>query len=195
MHHTTKIKGLILCGGYSTRMQEDKSKIAYHGMPQWQYLAQLLATLVPEVYISCRADQLSTFESYDHIIVDTVSAKGPAAGILSAHEKEPDTAWLVVACDMPLLSTESIKYLLAHRDASKAATTFVSPVNHLAEPLITIWEPAALNVLKSNVENGVNCPRKTLLNIDIELLKNPQAEEQFNANTPEDKNQALNSTR
>jgi molybdopterin-guanine dinucleotide biosynthesis protein A len=100
-----------------------------------------------------------------------------------------------VACDLPLLSAESLHYLLQHRNPAKAATTFVSPVNHLAEPLITIWEPAALNALKRNVENGMNCPRKTLLNIDIELLDNPRAEEQFNANTPEDRDTALKSGR
>ena len=30
------LKGLVLCGGFSTRMQEDKSRIDYHGVPQWQ---------------------------------------------------------------------------------------------------------------------------------------------------------------
>lgn len=195
MNGTANIKGLILCGGYSTRMQEDKSMIAYHGVPQWKYLAEVLQQLVPEVYLSCREDQLPGFESYDRFIVDSVPAKGPSAGLLSAHQKEPGTAWLVVACDLPLLSAESLHYLLQHRNPAKAATTFVSPVNHLAEPLITIWEPAALNALKRNVENGMNCPRKTLLNIDIELLDNPRAEEQFNANTPEDRDTALKSGR
>lgn len=181
------LKGLVLCGGYSTRMQEDKSTIVYHGIPQWKYLVNLLNTFIPEVYISCRQDQLLQFDDHSLLIPDSVTAKGPAAGILSAYHKYPVTAWLVIACDLPEISGQTLNYLISNRNIHKAATTFISPVNHLAEPLITIWEPAALKSLSNNVAAGITCPRKTLLNCDINLLENPFPEEQFNANTPEEK--------
>ncbi|RFS22618.1 molybdenum cofactor guanylyltransferase [Chitinophaga silvatica] len=182
-----EIKGLVLCGGYSTRMQEDKSTIAYHGVPQWKYLVKLLQNLIPEVYISCRPDQLLQFADHPMLIPDNVATKGPSAGILSAYQKDQHVAWLVIACDLPNISEQSLKYLISNRNITKAATTFISPVNHLAEPLITIWEPAALKSLAHNTEAGITCPRKTLLNCDIHLLENPFAEEQFNANTPDEK--------
>lgn len=185
------LKGLVLCGGFSTRMQEDKSNISYHGMPQWQYLVTLLQSLLPEVYISCRKEQQADFDGYPHLVPDSVPFGGPSAGLLSAHALQPGTAWLVIACDLPLLSKQSLELLIASRDARKAATTFVSPVNNLPEPLISIWEPTGLNALKENVMAGKNCPRKTMLNTDIALLNNPYATEQFNANTPEEKAEAL----
>ncbi|MBO9729288.1 MAG: NTP transferase domain-containing protein [Chitinophaga sp.] len=181
------LKGLVLCGGFSTRMQEDKSSIAYHGMPQWQYLVHLLQSLLPEVYISCREEQRTNFNAYAHLIPDSVSYGGPSAGLLSAHALQPNTAWLVIACDLPLISRQSLELLLQSRDTGKAATTFVSPFNQLPEPLIAIWEPAGLALLEQNVAAGKNCPRKTMLNTDIALLENPYATEQFNANTPEEK--------
>ena len=180
------LKGLVLCGGFSTRMQEDKSRIGYHGMPQWQYLVNLLQSFLPEVYISCRKEQTGDF-AYPHLVPDSVPYGGPSAGLLSAYALQPQTAWLVLACDLPLLGKQSLELLVKSRNNSKAATTFISPVNELPEPLIAIWEPAGLAALQKNVAAGKNCPRKTLLNSDIALLHNPYATEQFNANTPQEK--------
>ena len=180
------LKGLVLCGGFSTRMQEDKSRIGYHGMPQWQYLVNLLQSFLPEVYISCRKEQTGDF-AYPHLVPDSVPYGGPSAGLLSAYALQPQTAWLVLACDLPLLGKQSLELLVKSRNNSKAATTFISPVNELPEPLIAIWEPAGLAALQKNVAAGKNCPRKTLLNSDIALLHNPYAAEQFNANTPQEK--------
>lgn len=185
------LKGLILCGGYSTRMQQDKSRIAYHGMPQWLYLHSLLSKVVPEVYISCRPDQQEIFAGAAPLITDSVSIGGPAAGLLSAYAAFPDTAWLVLACDLPLISRQSLDHLAAMRDPQKAATAFNSPVNNLPEPVIAIWEPRGLQVLQQSVANGKQCPRKALLQTDIQVLENPYAVEQFNANTPEEMEEAM----
>ncbi|SEW22779.1 molybdenum cofactor guanylyltransferase [Chitinophaga arvensicola] len=189
--HNAPLKGLVLCGGFSTRMQEDKSNIQYHGMPQWQYLVTLLQSLLPEVYISCRTEQAAHFSGYPLLIPDSVPYGGPSAGLLSAHALQPETAWLVIACDLPLLSVQSLELLIQSRDVSKAASAFISPVNHLPEPLIAIWEPTGLNALEENVKAGRNCPRKTMLNSDIATFNNPYEIEQFNANTPEEKAAAL----
>jgi molybdopterin-guanine dinucleotide biosynthesis protein A len=185
------LKGLVLCGGFSTRMQEDKSNIQYHGMPQWQYLVTLLQSLLPEVYISCRPEQQAHFDGYPLLIPDSVPYGGPSAGLLSAHAAQPGAAWLVIACDLPLLSHQSLELLLQSRDATKTATSFISPVNDLPEPLLAIWEPAGLKALEENVKAGRNCPRKTMLNSHIATFNNPYGIEQFNANTPEEKAAAL----
>lgn len=185
------LKGLVLCGGQSTRMQENKSRINYHGMPQWRYLADLLTSFELEAYLSCRTDQQTDFDNYPRLIPDSVPYGGPSAGLLSAHQLQPETAWLVVACDLPLLSRQSLEILIRERDAQQSATAFISPVNDLPEPLIAVWEPAGLRALFQNVEAGKNCPRKTLLNTNIRLLHNPYATEQYNANTPEEKAAAM----
>ena len=180
------MKGLILCGGRSTRMQQDKSTIAYHGMPQWQYLYTLLQSLVPEVYLSCRADQKPAFSDNIPVITDSIPGGGPAVGLLSAHATFPDTAWLVLACDLPLISLQSLSFLVHARQPEKDATAFLSPFNNSPEPLIAIWEPSGLALLKRNIESGTSCPRKTLVQGNVLILENPFPTEQFNANTPEE---------
>lgn len=172
-------------------MQQDKSSIAYHGRPQWQYLYELLQELVPEVHLSCRPDQQAVFGNTAPLIPDSMPNGGPATGLLSAAAAFPGTAWLVLACDLPLISHQSLQHLIAFRNPQMAATAFVSPVNQLPEPLIAIWEPAGLAVLEQSVASGKQCPRKALLQTDIQLLENPYAGEQFNANTPEEMQEAL----
>jgi molybdopterin-guanine dinucleotide biosynthesis protein A len=177
------MKGLILCGGRSTRMQQDKSTIAYHGMPQWQYLYDLLQSLVPEVYLSCRADQQPDFSDHIPVITDSVPGGGPIVGLLSAHAAFPDSAWLVLACDLPLISLQSLSFLVHARQPEKDATALLSPFNNSPEPLIAIWEAKGLELLKNS---GKSCPRKALLQADVLVLENPYPTEQFNANTPEE---------
>jgi len=184
------LKGLILCGGRSTRMQQDKSLIAYHGMPQWQYLYQLVKSIIPEVYLSCREEQRPALSDNIPVITDNVEGAGPSVGLLSAHAAYPEAAWLVLAVDLPLISEQSLNYLVSRRDAARDATSLISPVNHLPEPLIAIWEPSGLKKLVQNFHEGRNCPRKTMLQSDILQIENPFSAEQFNANTPEEMKEA-----
>jgi molybdopterin-guanine dinucleotide biosynthesis protein A len=151
----------------------------------------MLKPLVRNVFISCRPDQQEFFSKDFQVIEDIADGKGPAMGLISAHEKHPNVAWLVVACDLPLLTDHTLRSLIEKRDASKSATAFISPENQLPEPLIAIWEPAGLALLKENYDNNLICPRKTLLSTDILLLTNDAPQEQLNANTPEERQDAI----
>lgn len=184
------LKGLILCGGRSTRMQQDKSLITYHGIPQWQYLYELVQSILPEVYVSCREDQQASLGQDINVITDSIEGGGPSVGLLSANKVFPDAAWLVLAVDLPLISAQSVNYLISQRQVEKDATSLISPVNHLPEPLIAIWEPSGLKKLRQSVSEGRNCPRKTLLNADIHQIENPFSAEHFNANTPDEMKEA-----
>ena len=83
----------------------------------------------------------------------------------------------MVACDLPLLDTATLRQLIENRNPNRIATTFQSPHDQLPEPLITIWEPTAFEVLLSNLAKGYKCPRKILIRENIPLLtpNNPQA--------------------
>ncbi|MGX5819746.1 NTP transferase domain-containing protein [Chitinophaga lutea] len=178
------LRGLVLCGGRSTRMRQDKSRIRYHDGPQWSYLRQLLLDELEEVYISCRRDQV--FPGCEALIIDSVDSAGPATGLLSAYKAFPDSAWLVLACDLPLIDATSIRMLLRHRDRRKAATAFLREGQPQPEPLVAIWEPAGLLSLQQAFLKGKNCPGKTLLSADIVTVTPPADEALFNANTPAD---------
>ena len=187
------LKSLVLVGGKSQRMGMDKANLNYHGQPQSQFLVDILRGLKTSPHISCRTEQIADFQGTTTenmpIIADTFLELGPFGAILSAFRHNPNAAWLVVACDLPLLDAKTLDFLIKNRNLSAVATAFRSPQSEdsFPEPLITIWEPRAYPILLSFLAQGISCPRKVLINSEIHLLDAPNSAALSNVNTPEEK--------
>ena len=175
------INGLILSGGLSTRMGEDKRLIKYHDKTQEQYLFDLLTPYCSAVYVSLSQNQQTDLP---HIFDLDLSIKSPIVGIVSAFDKNSETAWLVVACDMPFVNQEVIEYLIKHRNTEKFATAFENPEEHFPEPLLTIYEPKIFQKLQEAVNQCMKSPMKVLQSLDIELLEVSDNKMLMNINTP-----------
>lgn len=187
-----KIYGLVLAGGKSTRMGKDKGMISYHGMPQREYLYHLLSRVCAETFVSIRPDQKANFPEDMQSIVDDDAYKGPYNGMLSAHNKFPEIAWLVLACDLPLIDLASLQELIAARDPNAMATTFAQKEDPLPEPLCAIWEPLAFESSKTYLESGNGtCPRKFLINNETKLAFPSNANVLLNANSEEEYKEAI----
>ena len=144
MAKDTKIIGLVLAGGKSMRMGQDKGLLNYRGKPHRMYLLEELAPLCDSVFLSIRKEQEAALENDVPRIVDENIYRGPFNGLLSAHHAFPDAALLVIACDLPLVDRQVLKYLLDHRDPNSVATAFASKESNLPEPLAALWEPSGL---------------------------------------------------
>ena len=129
--------GLVLAGGKSQRMGKDKGQIDYHGKPQREYMADILNEICDETFLSVRSSKKETVIDYP-FLEDTFYDLGPFGAIASAFRHRPNAAWLVVACDLPLLDLETLDFLVKNRKPSAIATAFNSPVNQFPEPLISI---------------------------------------------------------
>ncbi|GMN08879.1 hypothetical protein MTsPCn9_06650 [Croceitalea sp. MTPC9] len=182
-----KIYGLVLSGGKSTRMGKDKGLIKYHDVPQREYMYQLLGGICDKTFLSVRNEQEKELRDNFDYIVDKNEYRGPLNGILSAHAEFPDVAWLVLACDLPLLNKENIKELVSQRNLGKVATAFATNKTKLPEPLIAIWEPSGLDKAITYMETSKSsCPRKFLINSEIKLVYPKNDEVLYNANSIEE---------
>ena len=194
------VKGLILVGGKSTRMGQDKSELNYFGKPQKTFAKKLLENNNLETFYSVRdfstALEMTNYSSNvtlseversqnSNEIVDKFLNLGPFGGICSAFQKDPNAAWFVLATDVPFVNDEIIQLLLKHRDSSKVATAIKGKSKDFPEPLITIYEPKAYSILLQYLAQGYSCPRKMLINSDVEIV---EIEDDFirNINTPEE---------
>lgn len=166
-------------------MGQDKSLLEYHGLPQREYLFALLQRFCVRVYTSCRADQ--SVPAHLNPLPDALAIKGPMNGIVSAFRAHSNTAWLVIAVDMPFVDEVAIGELLAQRDASVPATCFRNPENELPEPLCTVWEASAYPLLEAFVSSGEISPRKFLVGHQAHLVTPHNARVIINVNTPEDR--------
>jgi molybdenum cofactor guanylyltransferase len=177
--------GLVLAGGRSTRMGADKAALSVAGRTQLERAMALLAPRVARAFVSVRAEQRAdplraAFEQ----IEDSRENIGPIAGILAALEHHPEHAWLVLACDLPLLDAATLDRLVQSRAPARLATAFRSSHDRLPEPLCAVYEPASGAALAAYVAAGGNCPRKFLMRADVELLDGPNPRALDNANTP-----------
>lgn len=187
-----KLYGLVLSGGKSTRMGKDKGQIAYHGIPQREYLYHLLDGVCERTYMSIRKEQEEEIKAGFNSIADQDKYRGPFNGLLSAHSQFPDVAWLVLACDLPLMDEVSLRQLVLARDPDKMGTAFAQVEDPLPEPLCAIWEPEALRSSIAYLAQGNGtCPRKFLINNEVKLVFPTNPDVLLNANSEEEYKEAL----
>jgi molybdopterin-guanine dinucleotide biosynthesis protein MobB len=187
------IKGLILTGGKSERMKEDKGALSYHGeLSQIDYSKSLLSGVCDEVFVSCRESQKDLdFLKKQNLLFDSFPSVGPATGILSAQFLDPNCAWIVLACDLPYLDKLTIVDLVNNRNPFKNATCFLNPKRKWPEPLCTIYEPKSYQKLMQYFSINKPCPRKVLFNSNINALNLINETALDNVNTPSEKEQAF----
>ena len=182
--------GLLLVGGKSSRMGTDKAQLSYHDQqPEWQRLHKLLAETCDVALLCHRGDQDFGVPA----IVDP--GQGPLQAIQAAQEAYPEVAWLVLACDLPLLQLETLQTLITSRDTSRLATCYASSIDQLPEPLCCIYEPSSASLVKDALQKQQYCPRSLLKEAKSITLENPNS--LLNANTKADSveiNHILNGT-
>jgi molybdopterin-guanine dinucleotide biosynthesis protein A len=188
--------GLILAGGRSRRMGHDKALLDRAGQSQLAYTYDLLNACLDKVFVSARPDQENDEERgrYDQIL-DRYDDMGPIAGILSALEEHPEVDWLVVACDLPNIDEQTLRYLLDRRAGTQSFTAYTSSYDGLPEPLCALYHSGCTDVIRGFVDAGVKCPRKILIRSETRLLEQPDPRSLDNVNTPNDlQNSVLQAT-
>lgn len=138
----SKLYGLVVCGGKSSRMGVDKSLLNYHGKPQRYYLYELLKSLCEEVFISCNASQKHDIPSEYRVLVDEPEYEniGPMAALLTVFKHYPDHNFLVVGCDYPYVFTDSLHNLIKASLQSIYATSYYNDDDSIYEPLLTVYQ-------------------------------------------------------
>jgi len=143
--------GLVLIGGGSTRMGQDKAFLAYHDLEEWERVRHCISPLVDQTYISLRSDQAEDkrFEN-ELCIPDHWDNIGPMNGIASAMQSHPQAAYLVVPCDMPGLDEATVRSIINQRDIQCHATVYENDQGKL-EPLCAIYEPIVQQALVESI--------------------------------------------
>ncbi|WP_455381872.1 bifunctional molybdenum cofactor guanylyltransferase MobA/molybdopterin-guanine dinucleotide biosynthesis adaptor protein MobB [Salinispira pacifica] len=185
------LHGLVLSGGKSSRMGRDKGAIEYHDEPQVRYVHRLLERFCDKVYVSVRSEQTDdpAYRDLPHL-ADRFVDFGPMGGILTALHTHPEAAWLVLGCDMPFVTEQTIANLLSKREPLKLATVFDSSSDGLPEPLCAVYEPAYRRRLHQFLGEGRTCPRKALIRSRVQRLALSDPGALRNINSPEEYDQA-----
>ena len=164
-------------------MGTDKSLLVYNGKPQREYIFECLEECCAKVFTSCRKDQYVPLHL--NPLPDGFDFSGPLNGILSAFSFKPDASWLVVAVDMPFVTSAVLQLLISNRDKHKLATCFFNPETQQPEPLLTVWEDKAYSYLMKFAENGSISPRDFLKSHPVKMIQPPDEKILRNVNYPQ----------
>jgi molybdopterin-guanine dinucleotide biosynthesis protein A len=188
------VAGLILCGGRSSRMGEDKCFLQYRERPQWQYLSLMLGSVCHEVVVSCNRAQLPrlTLElpSLQHpplLLTDLreFEGHGPMGGLLTAFQIFPGHSFLVVGCDYPFVTAEDLQALISARRKDCDVVCYSREEEERDEPLLAVYESSSLTRIMHAYCEGEYSLRKLLQEVRTMRLKASNPQRLQSIDTPE----------
>lgn len=123
------ISGIVLAGGMSRRLGRDKAVEPLDGESLVARVTGRLSQVSEEIVVVVneieRAAALPLPESAK-IAVDIYPGRGPLGGIFTGLSAVDGDWGIVVACDMPFLSVELLKYMLSLRDGFDAVVPILA---------------------------------------------------------------------
>lgn len=186
--------GVILAGGKSLRMGQDKAFLTLESKALVDSLCQLLYRLFPQVVIVTNSP-IKCLSLNADIVTDIYPHMGALGGIFTGLVFSSHPYSFVVACDMPFVSERLVKYMAGLKDGYDV----VIPEGEAGlEPLHAIYSKNCLKPIKRLLkENNLKIidffPALRVRKVKKEELK-PFLETVpalFNINTPADYEQAV----
>lgn len=164
---------LLLSGGASRRMGQDKASLPWQGTTLLGWQEQRLSVTGREV-ISRLPDSVSGYA-------------GPLAGILAALEAQPELrALLVMPVDMPALSTQALQRLEQAGQLLGRPVWFANSPLPAYLPVTHELKKALQERLSSSVDRKSASIKSLLAELSGEALQDIEPQELTNINTPDE---------
>ena len=138
------LSAVLLAGGESRRMGQDKATIIFRGEPFWKRQLDLLRSLGPEkIFMSARTEP-SWLPPETELLLDEPPTRGPLSGLAKALERMPTTHLVALAVDMPFMTREPLQALWS---LATMGTGVLPMIGDKAEPLAAIYPKEAMSDL------------------------------------------------
>lgn len=141
---STGLSVAIQAGGASSRMGQDKSFVPYQGRPMIEVVRERVEGLGDELFVV--TNNPAAYGSLNlPLHSDKYTNSGPLAGIFTALTAAAGAHTLVVACDMPLLNRDLLRYLISLKNT---ADVVVPRWGRFPEPLHAVYSKACLPAIE-----------------------------------------------
>jgi len=146
----TKITGIILAGGKSSRMGAEKGLIHFKGKPMIEYAIEALSPFCDQIQISANSTSYN-FLGFE-VIEDEVPKSGPMGGIYSCMKHSKNELNFVLSCDMPLITPQIVSHIIEFTDSYEAAIPWHG--GEYFEPLCAVYHKNILPEFKKFIQDG-----------------------------------------
>jgi molybdopterin-guanine dinucleotide biosynthesis protein A len=190
--------GIILAGGRSKRMGQDKAFLPCPDNRQLCFverIATLLLSACSEVILVARdmsqaSDYARHLPSPVRIVTDKIPNEGPLMGLYSGLCVMQSSHALVTAVDTPFLQSSMISFLLSEPLDEQL---LIPLVNDLPQVLLAVYPRTILPAIEERLQAGRRDPRSLLQTTKVHFIEeeqlraiDPQLRSFVNINTPED---------
>ncbi len=194
--------GLVLVGGRSSRMGQDKALLPFGGRPLVQRVAMAVARACRPVWIvgggGAAGEGHPCRDLGFPLIRDRFKGRGPAAG-LHAGLLASETLWnFVCACDLPFMSPRVIEVLKRYAVGTKYDAVAATAGGGRWEPLVACYSRLALGAVEPLLSRGNPSLSDVLGRVRVRTVSreelervDPDGRAFLNLNTPEEYQRAL----
>ena len=197
-----QVSAIILAGGKSTRMGQDKALLSLNNETFLDHVCQVAIECSTKTYVVS-----PWIEKYQNVLtlgyhpvkeqlVLNKTSNTPLIGFAQAMPLV-QTEWvLLLACDLPLLSSSQVKqWLLALATVLPTEIAFLPRGAKGWEPLCGFYRRSCLSSLKQYISGGGMSFQGWLAECSVKELVIRDRQTIFNCNTPEDWQQVKNTAR
>jgi molybdenum cofactor guanylyltransferase len=198
MNQQRTLTAAILAGGQSRRMGQDKALLEVEGRALIEYVIDA-ANIVADETIIVASDRPEYERFGCRVVSDRFPQSGSLGGIYTALTESSNDHCLVLACDMPFVNPELLRFMadsIGNADAlvpSLAAERSDQGGNETLETLHAIYSRSCLPAIERQLNAGVFKVIGFFSEVNVQKLTEEQIKAYdphlisfFNANTPEE---------
>ena len=150
MNPQNNISVYILCGGLSTRMQEEKGLVQFKGKAFIECVIEAVVAITQNIFLVTKNE---TYKQFGYpLVADVYENKGPVGGIYSALEHSKNEYNLMLSCDIPNINTSVLQTYLLGRSNNNAITYLVDDERDY--PLIGVYSKNVASIFNEAITSN-----------------------------------------
>jgi len=185
LQQQTDITGIILAGGKSTRMGEDKSSKLHKGIPFLQHIIEAMKKVTNNIIIITNNEDHTEF-GYP-CFSDIVPDQGPIGGIYTALHHASTEKNLILSCDVPFITSDILNNLIKQYDVTYDIIAYQDT------PLVALYHRSTFNTFLKSIETKHLRLREVLATLRVKniCIEKNMAPYLVNINTPQQYKEAM----
>ena len=162
------LDGIVLAGGQSRRLGADKALLNLGGAPLLQTVVQRVSEVCPRVIVAVdRPGRYRRLRLPARFVADASPGLGPLAGLQSGLRACSTEYALVVACDLPFLNVELLRYMAGLPRSYQALVPRSAGRDH---PLHAVYARSCLPEVDALLAAGGGSMKHLLDRLDVRRL-------------------------
>ena len=177
---------IILCGGMSTRMGQDKGSMLIEGKPMILHVIETVSDIVDEIVVVLRdAERVETYKNMLEFMnldfgvelkvdlkfcTDIIRDEGPLVGILTGLSHIKSSRALVLPCDSPYISKSFILKMFQLSEDDEYDAVVPRYLDGKMEPLHSIYRKRSEGIIQKILEDGLRDVRSLLSRSKVKFV-------------------------